>query len=96
MESQAPTASCKQATNTPLWLSGKLRLHRLIVVTGVIDLYVTELTGMYPRTYAVVVEGKIYDSFHCFNGSRPLTMMEMFDVAEGYKEALDGFQSPVV
>lgn len=41
----------------------------------------------YGRTYFVMVDGKQYDSFRLLQGP-PLTMSQMIDVAEGYREGL--------
>lgn len=54
------------------------------------DVYVTE---QYPF-YQVWVNGKVFDTFEANRAvniryNRPLTWTEQWDVAEGYREALD-------
>lgn len=61
-----------------------------------IDVYVTQLTGIFPKTYIVVVDGKPYDSFHFYSRTEPLTLSEQRDIALGYQEALDPDWSPVL
>ena len=50
-----------------------------------IDVYVTD--SIFPW-YQVWVDGKVYDQFVLRFGPR-LTWSQMYDIAEGYREALD-------
>lgn len=50
-----------------------------------IDVHVTYAGG---RTYYVMVDGKVYDSLVLQHGVPPLTWSQMFDIADGYREAL--------
>jgi hypothetical protein len=52
------------------------------------DIYVTESSGGGITFYIVMVDGKVYDTMHLLKGPR-LTLMQMEDIAQGYREGLD-------
>jgi hypothetical protein len=54
-------------------------------IPRVVDVYVTPA---YPY-YLVMVDGKIYDEFCLIDGGPPLTHSQLYDVAQGYSEALN-------
>ena len=53
-----------------------------------IDVWVEYMTGIYPPSYMVIVDGKVYDSFICRDGVK-LTWAQQCDVAHMYRQALD-------
>ena len=54
------------------------------------EIYVTELDGIYPKHYFVMVNGKVYDTLRIYTG-HPLTFAQQYDIAAGYKEVLEWY-----
>lgn len=52
-----------------------------------IDVYVADHAGGGINYYVVMVDGNPYDDF---TSTKMLTWSEQWDIAEGYKEALNG------
>lgn len=53
------------------------------------DVYVTEAHPI----YQVWVDGRVYDWFEVRDGGAPLTWSQQWDVAAGYREALESVAS---
>lgn len=51
----------------------------------VMDIYVSEFHPF----YQVWVDGSVYDTMRMYPGHPPLTWSEQWDIANGYREALD-------
>jgi len=52
------------------------------------DIYIAPMSGIYPPTYAVMVNGKTY-SILTFKDGHRLTMSEEADIIAGYREWFD-------
>lgn len=52
------------------------------------NIYMTQMEGIYPPTFVVMVNGKPYDYITCRDGKR-LTWKQERDIIAGYQEWFD-------